>query len=241
MFKWFNLKTFLTGLIFSSVLIGWLALYRANHPHHQGASIPTCHSAGQIIAGSQCSPAPGVTNGRYVCRAKGAALETVCETWGKQVEGGVVYHGGVSIPPSVGTIRCTPNPKLDQYPVLVSVIGNIDDGLIGTTPPSHPWEKIEFGMDANDCWREELSCSQQKRSPLIAADIPETRFTPRVVSIYLVDNVHHIDINYFDLTKWTIAGGCVREGCGMCRDGERCVDADGAGCIVSSVKDEPRH
>jgi hypothetical protein len=233
MFKWFNLKTFLTGLIFSSVLIGWLALYRANHPHHQGASIPTCHSAGQIIAGSQCSPAPGVTNGRYVCRAKGAALETVCEQWGTKVQGGIVYHEGKTIPPSIGTIRCNKDSIRQGDEVSVTIVGDVANGLIGAQAPLSSWAKIQFGMDGGDCWNVRARCYEDTLSGSISVNISKTRFTPRVTDLN--------GVSYFDLTKWTIAGDCVREGCGMCRDGENCVDADAAECIVSSVKDEPRH
>ena len=199
-------------------------------PIHSGTA--TCQNAGQIIANSACSPSPGVGNGRYVCRAKGTALEPVCETWGKKVEGGIVYHEGEAIPPSVGTIRC--NTYSDREPNMdsVTVVGDIANGLIGAQAPLGSWTKIQFGMDFGDCWNARARCGEETLSGSISVNIPKTRFTPRVIG--------NNGVSYFDLAKWTITGDCARVGCGFCRDGEKCVDPDGAECIVSSVKDDQR-
>jgi hypothetical protein len=189
--------------------------------------ISTCQTVGQIMEGTNCSPSPGVTNGRYVCREHGAAIREVCEAYGTKVPGGVVYGEGKTIPPSVGTIRC--NKKRDEVSVTVMFWRGADLGIIGS-PLSEKSDRpeIEFGTDPDD-WGAELHTGRQKLSLSVTALLPNTNFTPRLV----VDNEV---IRYFDLTQWTIAGDCSRIGCMMCRDGEHCPKPDSAECVASSIQ-----
>jgi hypothetical protein len=195
--------------------------------HLAEQTVGSCRTNGQILEGTNCSPALGVTNGRYVCREHGTAIKEVCEAYGTKVSGGVVYSEGMTIPPSVGTIRC--NKKRDDVSVTVMFWRGADLGIIG--PPlseKSDLPKIEFGTDLYG-WGAGLHTGRQNLSLSVTAFLPNTNFTPRLV-------VDDEAIRYLDLTQWTIAGDCSRIGCMMCRDGEKCPKPDSAECVASSIQ-----
>ncbi len=198
-------------------------------PHQpNSATSPNCQNIGQVLGSTNCSPAPGEMNGRFVCREHGAAVRPVCERFGNKVLGGVVYHEGETILPSVGTIRCQRpiNNKLTYTYIMITLKGR-DLGIIGDPLPSDSSiPELEFGTDT-DGWDINTHVGRQPMTRSMMTALGRTQFTPRL----LVDGEV---IRYFDLRKWTIAGDCERIGCGICRDGENCPNPDSAECIVSS-------
>jgi hypothetical protein len=93
-----SLPGYVTAMIalFFGYLIGYVLWSHAAPKHSQ---TPTCERIGQIIDfGENCSPAPGETNGHYVCRQFGVwnygttigapRLEPVCEQQGSSAPDG---------------------------------------------------------------------------------------------------------------------------------------------------------